>query len=225
MADLRVLSWNLRGLRDDRAAVTRTVRELDPDVLCVQEAPKLVRWRARAAALARESGLLYVTGGGTTGGTALLAHLRVDVDDVREVPLSHRWARADRGVAAAVVTVGGTRVRVASLHLPLVTQARVRQAHEVARLARQEPDLPALVAGDVNERPDGPAWAVLDAAGLRDLGPGSGPTFPAGEATRRIDGAFGTADLEVLGYEVLDGPLVARASDHRPVLVTVRVGS
>ena len=77
--DLRVLSWNVRGLRDDTRTLARIVRDLDPDVMCVQEAPKYLRWRSKCAALARDCGLFYVTGGGTTGGSALLASLRVDV--------------------------------------------------------------------------------------------------------------------------------------------------
>jgi endonuclease/exonuclease/phosphatase family metal-dependent hydrolase len=32
-----------------------------------------------------------------------------------------------------------------------------------------------------------------------------------------------TEGVEVVDYEVLDAPGVERASDHRPVLVTVRV--
>jgi exonuclease III len=39
-ADFRILSWNMHGLRDDRAALTRIVRDADPDVVSVQEAPK-----------------------------------------------------------------------------------------------------------------------------------------------------------------------------------------
>jgi exonuclease III len=37
--ELRVLSWNVHGLRDDQQALTRIVRDLDPDVMWVQEAP------------------------------------------------------------------------------------------------------------------------------------------------------------------------------------------
>ncbi|MDQ1664772.1 MAG: hypothetical protein QOH75_803, partial [Actinomycetota bacterium] len=76
VTELRVLSYNVRGLRDDRAALADVVRSVDPDVVCVQEAPKYLRWRSKCASLAREWGLLYVAGGGSTGGTALFAHLR-----------------------------------------------------------------------------------------------------------------------------------------------------
>ena len=118
MTGFKVLSWNMHGLRDDRRVLSRIVRDLDPDVVCAQEAPKFFRWRAKAAALARDCGLIYVAGGGTTGGTALMVNLRVDVERSAELPLSrYRAGWPDRGVAAAVVRKGGARLAVASLHL------------------------------------------------------------------------------------------------------------
>jgi endonuclease/exonuclease/phosphatase family metal-dependent hydrolase len=222
--ELRVLSWNVHGLRDDVPALARIVRDLDPDVMCVQEAPKFLRWRAKVAALARQCGLLYVTGGGTTGGTALLAHLRVDVERSAELALSHyRIGWPDRGVAAAVVRKSGARLAVASLHLPLPETERLDHVRRgLAVLAAGGVDR-RFAAGDLNERPSGTAWGYLEQHGLRDLGPGSGPTFPATGPEKRIDGAFATADVELVGYQVVDAPGVERASDHRPVLIAVRV--
>ncbi len=223
-ADLRLLSWNVHGLRDDRAALTRIVRELDPDVMCVQEAPKFFRWRAKVAGLARECGLLYVAGGGTTGGTALLAHLRVDVERSAELALSHyRLGWPDRGVAAAVVRKAGVRFGVASLHLPLPEVQRADHAHRALAVLRAGGVDQVFAAGDLNERPGHAAWRYLEDEGLRDLGPGSGKTFPAIRPDRRIDGAFATAGFEVLDYQVVDRRGVEAASDHRPLLVTLRV--
>lgn len=222
--ELRVLSWNVHGLRDDRAALTRIVRELDLDVMCVQEASKFVRWRAKVAALARECGLLYVTGGGTTGGTALLAHLRVDVERTAELALSrYRLGWPDRGVAAAVVRKSGVQFAVASLHLPLPESERADHARRALAVLRASGVEQLFAAGDMNERPGRTAWQYLEDEGLRDLGPGSGQTFPAHRPDRRIDGAFASARIEVLDYQVVDRPGVESASDHRPILVTVRV--
>jgi endonuclease/exonuclease/phosphatase family metal-dependent hydrolase len=224
--DLKILSWNVHGLRDDSGALTSLVRQLDPDVMCVQEAPKFFRWRARVAQLARECGLLYVTGGGTTGGTTLLAHLRVDVERTAELALSrYRFGWPDRGVAAAVVRKSGARLAVASLHLPLPETERldhVRRALDVLRAAGVEH---AFAAGDLNERPGRAAWGFLEEHGMRDLGPTSGHTFPAVRPDRRIDGAFATSGVEVVGYDVVDDHRAVVGSDHRPALVTVRVPS
>lgn len=220
---LRVLSWNVHGLRDDTGALARIVRHLDPDVMCVQEAPKYFRWRARCAALARELGIVYVTGGGSTGGTALLAHLRVDVTAAEEVCLSRQWGWPDRGVAAASVARGGAELVVTSIHLPLDAQQRLAHARRALAVTRGVGGPYALVAGDINERPGGQAWQLLAEGGLRDLGPGSGPTFPADDPNRRIDGVLATSGVEVVDYRVVEAAGVERASDHRPVLVTVSV--
>jgi endonuclease/exonuclease/phosphatase family metal-dependent hydrolase len=220
---MRVLSWNVHGLRDDRRVLTQLVRDCDPDVFLVQEAPKYLRWRARCAALARECGLLYVTGGGTTGGSALLVNMRVDVKRTAEVCLSRQWGWPARGVAAAVVAKEGAQIAVASIHLPLDPPQRLEHARRIVEILDRSDAPRALAGGDINERPGHSAWQTLYDAGLRDLGPGSGPTFPAARPQKRIDGVLATDAVEVLDYEVLDAPGVERASDHRPVLVTVRV--
>lgn len=221
--DLRVLCWNVHGLRDDTAALTRAVRDLDPDVFCVQESPKYLRWRARCAAFARDTGLLYVTGGGTTGGSALFAHLRVDVKQTAEVCLSRRWGWPARGVAAAVVAKGGAQLTVASIHLPLTPRERLAHARTVLALTTSTGTDHVLVAGDLNEQPGHAAWQAFHDAGVRDLGPHTGPTFPADQPRKRIDGVLATEHVEVVDYQVLDAPGVERASDHRPLLIAVRV--
>jgi len=221
---MRVLSWNVHGLRDDTRALARIVRELDPDVMCVQEAPKFWRWRAKVAALARECGLIYVAGGGTTGGTTLLVHLRVDVERSTELALSrYRLGWPDRGVAAAVVRKTGARLAVASLHLPLPETQRLDHVDRALDVLKAEGDGDLFAAGDLNERPGHGTWNRLEERGLRDLGPDSGPTFPAAGPEKRIDAAFATERIELVDYRVVDLPGVEHASDHRPVLITVRV--
>jgi endonuclease/exonuclease/phosphatase family metal-dependent hydrolase len=219
----RVLTFNVRSLRDDRSAVVDVIRAADPDVVCLQEVPRFCRWRSRLAALARDSGLLYVTGGRPTGGVALLAHLRVDVADAREGRLSKRPRLHQRGVAAAVFSRYGARLLVASTHLGLDAAEREAHADELLSLLRQVDAPHALLAGDLNERPDGPSWQVLRTGDLRDLGPGSGPTFPAAGPRKRIDALLGSPGIEVRDYRVLAGPAAERASDHRPVLTVVGV--
>ncbi len=68
MPTLRLLTYNVRSMRDDRAAVARVIRSAEPDVVCVQEAPRFLRWRSTCAALARTSGLVVVGGGRPAGG-------------------------------------------------------------------------------------------------------------------------------------------------------------
>jgi endonuclease/exonuclease/phosphatase family metal-dependent hydrolase len=225
-ATVRVLSYNVRSLRDDRHAVARTIRAARPDLVCVQEAPRFLRWRSKAAWLARTSGLVVVTGGRPAGAVLLLANLRTSVVTAADVLLPKRPRRHQRGLAMAVVEVAGARLGVASMHLSLDAAERAEQAGLVlSHLTRL--DAPHLVlAGDVNESPGQPAWQRLVGA-LRDayaVAPwGAGPTMPARHPRRRIDGVFVSAGIEVLRCGVPDLPELAAASDHLPVLAELRV--
>jgi endonuclease/exonuclease/phosphatase family metal-dependent hydrolase len=241
--ELRLLSWNVRSLRDDVGALVEVLRALRPDVVCLQEAPRFGRWRHALSELARR-GELYVTcGGAPTTGPALLTALAVDVRGTYEARLSrtprlrHRLHR--RGLAAARLRVRGQDWLVASTHLGLDADERLRHAAEVAgRLAAWRRDGEALVlAGDLNEPPTGATWAALagdapavPSLGLRDaraLAPEGGElTFPSRDPRRRLDAVL-LGGAQVLGCGVppdLDPALLARASDHRPVLARLRAG-
>jgi endonuclease/exonuclease/phosphatase family metal-dependent hydrolase len=221
--ELRVLSYNVRGLRDEREALAEVVRAADPDVVCLQEAPKYLRWRAKCAALAREWGLLYVAGGGSTGGTALFVNLRIDVSEPRDIALSRQLGWPDRGVASAVVSRGGARLAVASLHLPLDANERLLHAQRATVVLAGHDATHWLAAGDLNEPPTGASWQALRDGGLRDLDPTCEPTFPAVRPTKRIDAILATQDVGLVEQRVLDGAAVTRASDHRPLLAVVRL--
>lgn len=218
---MRLLSYNVRSLRDDRAAVAAVIQACRPDVVCVQEAPRFLRWRSKCARLARESGLLVVTGGRTAGAMLLLSGMGVRVLERHDVLLSKSPRLHQRGLAVAVVEHRGERYTVASMHLGLRADERLRHAAEI-RQALAGFDAPLLLAGDVNEPPDGPAFADL-AGWLADTGAAADePTYSATAPQRRIDAVFADPQLEVLSCEVPDVPGVARASDHLPVLVEVR---
>jgi hypothetical protein len=86
------------------AASLRRVAAQDFDVVCVTGGPRYLRWRSRAAKLAREAGLLYVTGVDARSGVVLLAPLRTHVIDVT----------VQGNAAVALVEVGGQRAAVAT---------------------------------------------------------------------------------------------------------------
>lgn len=215
---LRVLSYNIRSLRDDPKAVAAVIRASRPDIVCVQEAPRFLRWRSKCAALARESGLVVVTGGRPAGAMLLLAALRVRIRATSDVTLRKRRRLHQRGLAIAEIEVAGVSYTVASMHLSLNDDERLAQADEVfAKLAGHSP--PLILAGDVNETPDGPAWARI-ADRLQDGG--GGHTYSSKRPHKRIDAIFVDARLEFLACDVPDAPGIAVASDHRPLLAVVR---
>lgn len=223
MVSLRVVTYNVRSLRDDRDALVRVIRGLSADVVCMQEAPRRLRWRARCAALARDTGLLYVGGGGTAGGSMMLASLRVDVRSTLEYRFSRTPGLHERGAVAAVVELGGAAAVVASAHLGLDSTERLRHRSELVGMVDRFGGQVTVLAGDINERPDMPAWRAIadeftDAGAADDT-----PTFSTRDPRRRIDGVFVRGPARVASYGVVDGADVQAASDHRPVVVDVEM--
>ena len=56
---LRVLTWNVRDLLGDSSAVARVITAAAADVVCLQEAPRIVFSRNQLAGLARRCGLFF----------------------------------------------------------------------------------------------------------------------------------------------------------------------
>ncbi|MFI2072253.1 MULTISPECIES: endonuclease/exonuclease/phosphatase family protein [Streptomyces] len=229
---VRVLSYNIRSLRDDEAALARIIRACAPDVVCVQEAPRFFRWRKAAARLAHASELVYATGGGTASGPMILTSLRAHVEHAEDVLLPRTPWLHQRGLATAVLRFGRARLGVVSCHLSIDADERHDQGKLLLdRLAAL--DVPhAVVAGDLNDRPDGRTFGLL-AGHLQDgwaVRPwGREHTTRLGDPLQRIDAVFATKGVEVLGCGVPMGlPGVTEAdlraaTDHLPVLAALRV--
>ena len=218
---LRIVSWNVRSLRDDRAAVVSVLRSLAPDVVALQEAPRFLRSRSRLAAMARESGLVFCCGGRASAGTALLTSLRTDVLRSSEslLPPTPRLHR--RGVALAEVQICGTSSEplvVASVHLGLDAAERLRHSQVIRELVGAYQGASSVIAGDLNEGPGKAAWALLS-AGYGDPGALEAiPTYPSRRPEHRIDAVF-VPDSWVVDSQVVTGPAVVAATDHCPVVV------
>ncbi|MEE1942470.1 endonuclease/exonuclease/phosphatase family protein [Streptomyces sp. TRM 70361] len=232
-AVVRLLSYNVRSLRDDTEALARVVRACAPDVVCVQEAPRFFRWRKYASRLAMATGLVYVTGGATATGPMILSSLRATVERSEDVLLPRTPGLHRRGLATAVLRFGrAARLAVVCCHLSLAEEERYAQAGLVLeRLADMGADA-AVVAGDLNDEPDGRAFRRL-AGTLRDgwaAAPwGGGPTWPAGAPRKRIDAVLASGPVGVLGCGVPAGLAgvgdadLRVATDHLPVLAALRV--
>ncbi|MEV3871396.1 endonuclease/exonuclease/phosphatase family protein [Streptomyces sp. NPDC049906] len=230
-ATVRVLSYNVRSMRDDTAALARVIRAGAPDVVLVQEAPRFFRWRKKLARLAAGSGLYVLSGGATAAGPALLCSLRATVERTEDVLLPLTPGLHRRGFATAVLRFGGVRVGFLSCHLSLRDDERLAQSGLLLDRVAAFDTPYAVAGGDINERPDGPAFRRL-AGSLQDgwaTAPrGSEHTSPATGPRQRIDAVFATPGVEVLGCGVPeDLPGVTAgdlrsATDHLPVLATLR---
>ncbi|GGS21834.1 hypothetical protein GCM10010259_29570 [Streptomyces daghestanicus] len=231
-AVVRVLSYNIRSLRDDTDALARVITACAPDLVLLQEAPRFFRWRKKLARLAAASGQVILSGGGTAAGPALLCSLRATVERTEDVLLPLTPGLHRRGLATAVVRFGKARVGVLSCHLSLQKDERYEQGglllDRLAGLGAPH----AIAGGDLNERPDGPAFRRI-AKDLQDCwatAPWGGEhTSTPADPHQRIDAIFATPGVEVLGCGVprglpgvTEGDLRA-ATDHLPVLAALRI--
>ncbi|MCX5201737.1 endonuclease/exonuclease/phosphatase family protein [Streptomyces sp. NBC_00237] len=227
-AVVRVLSYNIRSMRDDRDALARVIRACEPDLVLIQEAPRFFRWRKKAAWLAAHSDLVVLSGGATAAGPMLLCSLRATVERTEDVLLPRTPGLHQRGFATAVVRIGGARLGVLSCHLSLQGDERRAQADLLLEQLAGMGVTHAVAGGDLNDRPDGKTFRLL-AGKLQDcwaVAPWGGeytsePTNPH----QRIDAIFATAGVEVLGCGVPPLPEadVRAATDHLPVLAAVRI--
>lgn len=221
---LRVMTYNVRSLRDDVESLTTVVRECAPDVLLVQEAPRFLRWRSKRAALARRCGLVVATTD-RPGGLCIFTALRVDLVGTSFTALSRSRGHHQRVVVGAALRRGDLQWRVASVHLSTDTDERRRHLPELTAALRLPGAGPLVVGGDLNEGPDGPVLTALTGQ-MTDCfvaaGTGDGATSPATAPRRRIDAILADASVTVVSCEVVDAPGVTVASDHRPVLAVLR---
>lgn len=234
MAELRLLSYNVRSLRDDVDAVASVIRACAPDVVAVQEAPRALRWRSKRAALARKSGLVVATAD-RPGGLLVLTSLAVRVVSTSFTRLPKTPKLHQRAVAVAEIELRRSRWTVASVHSSLDADERARHLDSLWAAVEGVP-APLVVAGDFNEEPSGPVWRSL-AARLQDayaVAPdGPAETFTARRPRRRIDAVFADRSVEVVACHAVHGAdpagapgvtrdLLVAASDHLPVLAVLR---
>ncbi|MCW2887785.1 MAG: hypothetical protein QOE54_6935 [Streptosporangiaceae bacterium] len=227
MTGVRLVGYNVRALRDDGDAVARVIRGCRPDLVCLQEVPRFLGWRAERRRLAESCGL-RVASGRRTAGLAVFAGPRAEVLHheyhlLTRVPGLHR-----RALAIAVAEIDGARLVAASTHLDLADRPRRAHVGEVIALldrVRRSFSAPVVLAGDINEEPSGPAWGMLARTfqDARAVAPaGESDTYSARHPVKRIDGIFADRGITVAGCGVpVDPALTAdyvAATDHRPVL-------
>ena len=231
MAELRLLSYNVRSLRDDADAVADVVRACRVDVVAVQEAPRFLRWRSKRAALARKSGLV-VASAHRQGGLTVLTSLRAKVLDTSFTLLPKSPKLHQRAVCGVLLEIGGDRWAVVSVHLSLSDEERWQHLQPLWDAVRRW-DAPLVVAGDINETQDGRVWKSLanelqDAYAVAPDGPAE--TYSTRRAVRRIDGIFVDPSVTVAGCHAVHGggsegvtaEQLHAASDHMPVLAALR---
>ncbi|WP_345555154.1 endonuclease/exonuclease/phosphatase family protein [Streptomonospora halophila] len=233
MTEFRMLSYNVHGLRGGPDAVARVVDACAPDVVCLQEAPYLLRWQSRRRRLDRSIGMVPAISR-RTGGLAVLYRPGIEVHRIGHHVLCRYPGLRVRSLSMAALQVEGLPLLVACAHFDPHPGARLHHAGEavdrLAAFAAENPG-PFVLAADAACSPGDAAWRLLT-AGLRDAAAehpwGGSATFPAHAPRRRVDGVFVSGDVLVrragVPVDLVDPADMAAASDHLPVLADIVLG-
>jgi endonuclease/exonuclease/phosphatase family metal-dependent hydrolase len=216
-------------------ALAAVLLRVDADVVLLQE----VEGAAILGRLAARAGYpeARLVEGRDPRGIDVAALSRLPVDayvshlgdvDARGLPL---WPRDC--VELHVRTAGRPVVAVASHFSSALSDdgaRRLLQAERLRELAdglrRARPGARVVAGGDLNDTPaSAPLAPLLGDGAWVDLAPPAAVTWSSGGAAARLDYLLVPRDEEaaVPGVEVVDGADVRRASDHRPVVVDLRV--
>jgi len=228
---VRLLGYNIYRGGLNRRALAEVVRAVDPDLAVVNECPKVpLLWRRDCAALAEEWGMRVVAGGRPAGSNLLLGRPGLEVRRTVATRIPQPSMAPRRGVVAAQLRVEGRLLGVVGCHLSLDREGHETEVRAVLEAARGLRG-PVLLAGDLNEAPGGGSWTRFARAGFVDPA-ASVPdeqqwsTFPAASPRKRIDAVLvrGQVSVRHLGDPGVPAALLARASDHRPVLLDLDLG-
>lgn len=251
-AHLRVVTYNVhycKGL-DGRFApdrIARVLRDLDPDIVALQELD-CGRPRSRGddqlAYLAQELGLHHLFAPSIVNGEERYGHGLLSVHPIRLV----RQARLPTGGVPVIeprdglhasVDVGGREISVVTTHLGLAYAERAAQIDRLLRddfLGGVPTDRPALFLGDLNLAPGGKLYRRLVAkwgqvnghAVFRDV-QAHAPnhvaikTFPSFLPVRQLDHIFVTPHFRIHEVRSPANLLTRRASDHLPLVAELEL--
>ena len=226
---IKVASYNMRkGIGTDRRRrperILDVLREIDADIVCLQEADR--RFGARAQVIGHDlldkTPWRAVSFGGREAsmgwhGNAILVRRAAEIVDREPIFLP---ALEPRGAVMADVQLGGEAIRVVGMHLDLSGLWRRRQAHAImSHVAVSTTRLPTVMMGDLNE------WSAATGA-MRDFRRGyavadTGPSFHARRPVARLDKIMVSPELRIVACGVHDSATARVASDHLPIWATL----
>lgn len=217
--------------RRDPDRIIAVLREIDADIIALQEADR--RYGTRAGVLPRQTlddhtpyrvvpidhGHMGRPDSMGWHGNALLVRRDIELGSATMVPLP---TLEPRGAIRADLIAGGHPLRVVGMHLDLSGFRRRQQVRTVIdHCAGCEGDHPAVLMGDFNE------WSRLGGC-FREFGEGwrllaPGRSFPSRRPVAQLDRIAVSDGWEVNSVSVHHSPLASVASDHLPVIARLQL--
>ncbi len=225
---LRIATYNIHGTvgadgRPSAARIAGVIRELDADIVALQEVPLGGSFAPNALPVLREMTGMNAIAGPTLDtperryGNAILS--RLPICATRSLDLSFGTREARGALDVDVETDGpGSGLRVVATHLGL--SARERRAQIRALIAAFDtPRMPVLLMGDLNE------WFVWGHA-LRMLvthfrAAPAPRTFPARLPVFALDRIWMHPADRLIDVTVHRSTLARAASDHLPLVARI----
>lgn len=217
--------------RRDPDRIIAVLREIDADIIALQEADR--RYGTRAGVLPRQAlddhtpyrvvpidhGQLGRPDSMGWHGNALLVRRDIEIVSAAMVPLP---ILEPRGAIRADLIAGGHPVRVVGMHLDLSGLRRRQQVRTVIDHCRScEGDHPAVLMGDFNEWSRHGGCFREFTRGWRLLAPGR--SFPSRQPVAQLDRIAVSDGWEVTSAGVHHSPLASVASDHLPVIARLQL--
>lgn len=223
---LKVASYNIRkavGLdrRRDPERILAVLREVDADIVALQEADLRFGSRATALPLHLIEALTHYrpvaldTRPDSIGwhGNAILVRRTIEIADGAIIPLP---TLEPRGAVRAELLWNGQPLRIIGMHLDLSGIRRRQQVRAIMHHCRTLDDaVPTIMMGDLNE------WSLSGGA-LREFGAdlevlAPGRSFHSRRPFAQLDRIIVPSGLVVSECAVHHSHLASRASDHLPV--------
>lgn len=229
---LKVASYNIHKAvgtdgRRDPDRILSVLREIDADVIALQEADR--RFGDRASVLPRQAiddhspwravPLRMRPDSIGWHGNALLVRRGIEAGPGMPVSLP---TLEPRGAVCAELTIAGRRLRVVGMHLDLSGLRRRHQLRAVLdHLGKCGAPAPAVLMGDFNQ------WSHMRGA-MREVETGwnalvPGNSFPSRQPVAALDRIVLSRDWHCHGAGVHHSRLAAVASDHLPVFARIEL--
>ncbi|MFC1757968.1 endonuclease/exonuclease/phosphatase family protein [Planctomycetota bacterium] len=227
---MRVLAYNIKHGRgnDGKVDLERTasvIRRLHPDVVALQEIDNKATRSGKideAKRLGELTGLKYHAFGRFMdfqgGGYGMAIISKYPLSDVTDL----RLPEGAEPRTSLIATVNAPQpFRLASVHFYATEPQRLAQAKTLLEFLDDRQDLPCIIAGDFNSKPDSPVLKLFSDWNIPDKGDDHF-TFSSDKPKIEIDFILHRPDTAfvVREIDVIDEPI---ASDHRPLIADLSV--